>query len=418
MIAIIDGNNFYVSCERVFQPSLNAKPVVVLSNNDGCVVARSNEAKLLGIKMGTPIFQIKDLIDSANVKVFSSNYELYGDMSARMMSCLYNFSDSVEEYSIDESFLNVPGANSNNLDNYSDSIKKHVYKVIGIPVSVGISHTKSLAKVANKLAKKFRQKSGYFHLIDQDSIDRALKWFPIEDLWGIGRKYAQFLQSNGIYNAFDFINMPDQWVKTHLTIEGLRLKRELQGEICFDIETIPSDKKNICIARSFGRNLTELRHVAAALSNYVDIASLKLRKQKSVAQSLMVFVHTNRFSTDLPQYSQNIVIKLPQASNDTIYLSRLAINGLTSIFRPGYEYKKVGLLLCDLIPDDSVQLDLFAPPSEQSSLIESYDSINARFGKRSIQIAEQSFESPWAMRQGNLSPCYTTRFSDLMKVVC
>lgn len=418
MIALVDGNNFYVSCQRVFEPSLNGKPVVVLSNNDGCVVARSNEAKKLGIKMGVPIFQIKELVDTHNVRVFSSNYELYGDLSSRMNNCFSNFSSNIEIYSIDESFLEVPGQNSDNLDNYSDSLRKYVYRATGLPVSVGISHTKALAKVANKIAKKFRPKSGYFHLTDQDLIERALKWFPIEDLWGIGRQYAKFLNSNGVYTAFEFISKPDSWVQTHMTIEGLRLKKELQGEVCYDLETSPPNKKNISIARSFGRNLSEMKHVGAALSHYVDLAAAKLRKQKSVAQSLMVFVHTNRFSSGSHQYSQNILIQLPEPSNDTLLLSRYALKGLDSIFRHGFEYKKCGILLLDLIPQNAVQLNLFSRASDRCSLIESYDSINARFGKRSIQTAAQGFDAPWAMRQAALSPRYTTRFSDFLKVVC
>lgn len=419
MYALIDCNNFYASCERVFQPKLENKPIVVLSNNDGCVIARSNEAKALGVPMGAPAFEYKELFEKNNINVFSSNYALYGDMSNRVMQTLATFSPDIEIYSIDEAFLKFTGFELFNFDSIGKEIRYKVTKGTGIPVSVGFAHTKALAKVANKIAKKFAERTGNVYIIDTDEKRiKALKWLPVEDVWGIGRQHAKRLQKLNIKTAFDFTQMQDTWVQKNMSIVGLRLKRELEGIPCLDLEEV-QNKQNIATTRSFDTNLTDYHKIQERVSTFAVSCAEKLRKQQSCCNALMVFIHTNRHRKDLPQYSQNIVVKIPFPTNSNIELAHYATIGLQKIFKKGFAYKKAGVIVMEFTPQDTEQVKLFENSNpKHKALMQAVDIINQRIGKAKIKLACQDLQKTWKMRQEKLSPCYTTRLSDVIQIKC
>ena len=348
--AHIDCNNFYASCERVFNPSLRDKPVIVLSNNDGCAIARSNEAKKLGIKMGEPAFKIKDIIEKHDVAVFSANFELYGDMSNRVFSILGGFSAKIEIYSIDECFLDLEGITTD-LRTYGLEMKQRVEKWTHIPISIGIGATKALAKTATRVAKKFAAQTGGVHYIDsEEKRIKALKWLDIADVWGIGRQYSKRLLAYNIKNAYQLTMMSDDWVKRHLTVVGLRLKYDLQGIPTIRLDEI-KDKKNIATTRTFDNMLGDIRDIRERVSTFAVKCSEKLRKQKSCCNAIQVFITTNYFREDMPQYSNSIVVKLPFATNSAIELANFATLALEKIFRPGYKYKKAGVIVLDFSPE-------------------------------------------------------------------
>ncbi|NLW48535.1 MAG: Y-family DNA polymerase [Firmicutes bacterium] len=417
MFALVDCNNFYVSCERVFNPALNGKPVVVLSNNDGCVIARSNEAKALGIKMGVPAFQITEFFQKNDVAVYSSNYALYGDLSHRVMSSLGQFTPELEIYSIDEAFLNLIGLPVNYRE-YARKIRRTVLKNIGIPVSVGIGPTKVLAKTANYYAKKTPENQGIYVLDSPTKINEALKLFNVEDIWGIGRQYSKLLKSLGIKTAWDFTQLQDSWVKKRMTIVGLRVKKELEGISCLELELIPAAKKVICTSRSFGESQTELELLREAVATYAARCAAKLRKQHSCAGMLMVFIHTNGFKTDEPQYEKNFVCKLPVATNSTMELIRYALFALKAIYQRGFRYKKAGVLVLDIVPEDQVQGSLFdnVDRHKQAVIMKTMDGINTKYGRDTLKIAVQGSGRKWKLRQEKLSPCYTTRWKDIITI--
>jgi DNA polymerase V len=420
MFALVDSNNFYVSCERVFNPSLNCKPVVVLSNNDGCIIARPNEAKQLGIKMGAPAFKMADQLQKNNVAVFSSNYALYGDLSYRVMSTLGQFTPELEIYSIDEAFLNLAGMPVD-LEEYAQRIRLTVLKNIGIPVSVGVGPTKVLAKAANHYAKKVPQNQGICVLDGPEKIKEVLPKFPIDEVWGIGRQYANLLKSLNVNTAWEFMQMQDSWVKQKMTVVGLRVKKELEGISCLGIELIPSAKKAICTSRSFGKSQTDLAPIREAVATFAARCAYKLRKQHTCAGSIMVFIHTNGFKEDEPQYAQNFVCKLPVATNSNLELIKYALYGLKAIYREGYRYKKAGVIVLDIVPEDYIQGSLFdkldsADHQKQADIMRTMDQINAKYGSNTIRIAVQGSGQRWKLRQEKLSPCYTTRWSDIISV--
>lgn len=332
MFALVDCNNFYASCERVFNPSLNGKPVVVLSNNDGCVIARSNEAKSLGIPMGAPSFEYEKLFVKHQVNVFSSNYALYGDMSNRVMNILSTYSPEIEIYSIDEAFLKLQGFEQHyNLEAYSKEIIQNVTRSTGIPISIGIAPTKSLAKVANKIAKKFSLRTGGTYVIDsEDKIKKGLLWTKIGDVWGIGRKHEKRLLKIKVHNAWEFTQLPNQWVQKEMSIVGLRLKRDLSGERILDLEDA-AIKKNIAVTRSFEKMYSNFEDIRERVSTYAGKAAVKLRRQNSCCSMIYVFLHTNGFREDLPQYRANIAVHIPHPTNSSIELIKAAITGLKKI---------------------------------------------------------------------------------------
>lgn len=418
MFALVDCNNFYASCERVFQPHLKNKPIVVLSNNDGCVIARSNEAKKSGIPMGAPAFEYKELFEKEQIQVFSSNYALYGDMSSRVMDLLSEFTPEIEVYSIDEAFLKFEGFETHfNFEEIGKKIRYRLSKGTGIPVSVGFAHTKSLAKVANKVAKKFPAKTANVYVLDSEAKRiRALKWLSVEDVWGIGHQHAARLEKIGIKSAYEFTQLSNDWVKKHMSVVGLRLLKELQGTECLEME-MPSDKKNIATTRSFDTNFTGFEELRERVSTFAVTCAEKLRKQNSCANTLMVFIHTNGYRKDLPQYSRNYLLPLPFPTNSAIELSKQATQALKKIFRKGYSYKKAGVIVMDLSPEKAEQLNLFNNGNPRHrQLMETVDQLNAGMGTSKVKLASQDMERTWKMRQEMLSPRYSTRIQEAIKV--
>lgn len=418
MYGLIDCNNFYASCERVFNPLLNGKPIVVLSNNDGCVIARSNEAKALGIQMGAPAFKMNEIIDNNHINVFSSNYTLYGDMSQRVMATIGRFSPDIEIYSIDEAFILFSGFENYNLNDYGQIITQTVKRNTGIPVSLGIAPTKTLAKLASKIAKKQLQYKNVFLLQGADMINSTLKDFDISDIWGIGRQHAKFLNENGVYSAFDFVNKSKSWVRKNLTVVGERTWLELQGVPCISIEKEPSDKKQICTARSFGEMITDFEFIAEATANYAARCAYKLRKQDACAATLMVFLHTNQYRKDLPQYFKNRIVQLPVPTNNTAEIVKYAVLALRDIFKKGFHYKKAGVIITEIVSANCIQGDLFDTTNreKQQKLMVVIDKLNDVIGKDKIRLATQGYGKKWKLRQEKLSPCYTTRFEDIITV--
>ncbi|WP_234733580.1 Y-family DNA polymerase [Tellurirhabdus bombi] len=418
MIAIADANNFYVSCERAFNPTLEKKPVVIMSNNDLCVIARSNEAKALGIKMGQPYFQAEEFIKAHDIQVFSSNYVLYGDMSARVMSTLAHFVEDVEVSSIDEAFLDLTSC-PGNPDDIGRQLKATVSQWTRIPLSIGIAPTKTLAKVANWYAKKAPESGGVLTFQDPDQINSALKNFEVDNLWGIGRRYATLLKKNHIHTAWDLSQVHDLWIEKHMTVNGLRLVHELRGLPCHPLEVEPTAKRVICVAPSFGQLIHDLPTIQMGLMNHLAQASRKLRAQNSAASSLTVFLHTNRYRTNAKYYSNSRFVQLPHPSGSLSELAKYASAALEAIFRFGYAYQKVGIYLTGLVPLHYQQPSIFTegPDPRHAKLSQAMDQLNHRFGRDKVRLAAQGYEERWQMKQRWLSRCYTTRWSDILEAM-
>ena len=418
MFALIDCNNFYASCERVFQPKLKNKPIVVLSNNDGCVIARSNEAKILGIPMGAVAFEYKRIFEQNNINVFSSNYALYGDMSNRVMTLLRDFSPDIEIYSIDEAFLKFDGFEKwFDFNTYGNQIRYKVTKGTGIPISVGIAPTKALSKVANKIAKKFPERTQNVYVIDtEDKRIKALKWLPIGDVWGIGSQHAKRLKKINVNTAYDFTQLTEDWVKTNMSIVGLRLYKELKGIPCLELEDV-QPKKNIATTRSFDKTYEDKAYIQERVSTFAVTCAEKLRKQNSNCNALMVFIHSNGFRKDLPQYGRNVVVKLPFPSNSSIDIAKYATIGLDKIYKKGYQYKKAGVIVMDITPEESKQINLFENSNEKHQpLMSIMDKINKSIGTTKVKLASQDIGRTWKMKQEKLSPRFTTRIAEIIKI--
>jgi len=418
MFALVDCNNFYCSCERVFRPDLQGKPIVVLSNNDGCAIARSEEAKALGIEMGAPYFTIRELVKRHNIHVFSSNYTLYGDMSSRVMETLQQFSTRVENYSIDEAFLDLSGHQPGRLEPLAASIRAEVRLATGIPVSIGLAPTKTLAKMANRFAKKQRASDGYYCTETKDEVTALLRWTTIGEVWGIGRNHRQMLNDAGITTAEDLLAMPEAWMRKHMTVVGLRLLNELKGIPCIPFEDLPADKEAICTSRSFGKLLTELEDIKTAVANFASACARKLREQKSCASVVQVFVQTNSFRKGDGQYHNAIPIYLPVATNLTQEIIFYALSGLQKIYRKGYNYMKAGVVVTRMVPEDKVQAGLFDTKDRFKGkfLVESMDGINRGLGRELVKHASQLGGDDWKMNRSFLSPSYTTRLDQVRKI--
>lgn len=420
--ALVDCNNFYVSCERVFHASLRARPVIVLSNNDGCVVARSNEVKKLGIKMGQPIFECEELIRKHDIQIFSSNYSLYADMSARVMKVLSQFSPRLEVYSIDEAFLDLSEQNIDDLSEFGRTIKARVLQFTGIPVSVGIASTKCLTKVANEIVKKDARYEGVldFTALSEQATDEILAKVAIEDVWGIGSKYSLFLMNHGILNAKDLKYADEKWIRRYLTVVGERIVLELRGTACIPLEAERPAKKGIMCSKSFGRDVTRLEELEEIIATYTARAAEKLRSQDSLTSCITVFIRTNAFK-DTPQYSNSFSQRIPYPTAFTPELIRHALKGLRAMYRDGYTYKKAGVFLTKIIPQDGVQPDLFSEFSlydyyKQARLMYLIDAINKMYGRDTLFFAVQGITRPWKMRQSRLSGHFTTRWSDILTI--
>lgn len=417
MIALVDCNNFYVSCERVFAPRLNGRPVVVLSNNDGCVISRSQEAKSLGIRMGEPFFKRRRTLDRQGVEIFSSNYPLYADLSDRVMNILSQFTNELEIYSIDEAFLSIKGKSSSAIVRARE-IERIVRKWTGIPVSVGTARTKVLAKIANETAKKHADQGGVCDLsgIPKKRLDDILDRFPIEEVWGIGYRYAELLRKHGIDTALKLKNSDIRWVRKNLTVTGEKIVRELNGMQCFEISTAFKNKKKITCSRSFGVRVTEPENLKEALSSYTMIAASKLRKQKSLCKGIYVFITTGRFDKDA--YSKGLSRSLPAATADTSKLITAGHDLLNKIFRDGKRYAKAGVVLFDITPEKETPSDLFLRTYQESGkdrLMSTLDALNDKWGSGTVEYASAGIDRTWKMSQKFLSAKYTTSWSSLPK---
>ncbi len=416
IFALVDCNNFYVSCERVFDPKLKDVPVVVLSNNDGCVIARSNEAKALGIRMGAPAFKCKDLFERHGVRVFSSNYSLYGDMSARVMNCLGSLVPDMKIYSIDEAFLLLNNF-SESPETFARRIRQTVLRWAGIPVSIGIGPTKTLAKIANRFAKKHPEHGGVLDLTNNPDKASYLKQTPTEDIWGIGGKHSLFLRSYNIRNALDFSRQARDWVKSKMTVTGLQTLLEIQGIPCLSLEDSFVPNKTIISSRSFGGCVGSLDQLKEALACYVSRAAEKLRWQRALCTCIMVFIHTNRFRKDHPQHSCARQLRLLHSTDYTPLLIRNAHDILEKIYRPGHEYKKAGVMLSGIEPRLERQLTFFTPPKirriKERKLMEAMDRINSRWGRGTLKPAAMGTVKKRKMQRNLLSPRYTTSWHEL-----
>ena len=415
VFALVDCNSFYASCEKVFNPKLEGKPVVVLSNNDGCVIARSQEAKDVGVKMGEPAFKMTDLIEKNEVNVFSANFALYGDMSQRIMNVLADFTPELEIYSIDEAFLDFSGFHKQDFTEYGNKIRKTILQWTGIPVSVGIAHTKTLAKIANHLAKKSKKCNGVLDLTKPEYIQKALEKTLVEDIWGIGRQYSKFLRKHGITNALAFSKADKSWVRKYLKVVGLRTMEELCGKSCLSLDLVIPDKQTICTSRSFGTAVTSFEDMEEAVSTFTSRCAEKLRMQNSCAAALTVFVMTNRFSKDL-KYVNGKTIQLPVATNNTGELIEYALKVLKLLFREGYKYKKTGIIVNDLVPENEVQQSFWdnLNRNKHHDLMNVIDKISATMGHDTIKFAIQGTKKRWKLKQEKLSPGYTTKWDEIL----
>lgn len=422
---LVDCNNFYVSCERVFNPTLKNKPVVVLSSGDACIIARSNEAKALGIPMGAPTYKYQELFKQYEVIVYSANFSLYADMSARVMRTLGEFASEIEIYSVDESFLHVSEYNypiqyshKYYYTGYGHYLKNCIQQRLGIPVSIGIGTTKTLAKVAVEFAKKVPAFDGVFDVEAQSDKNELLQKIEVKDIWGIGWRSAKKLQANGVHSAYDFMQLEDSWIRKHMTITGLKTVHELRGIRCLDLQDIQEPRDSICVSRLFGDKLSSIEPIKEALAFYVSTAAQKLRAQKSLAQGLKVFLITNRYhDADNFFWSTECTFSMPTAYTPTLIQTALVC--LERIYRPGFLYKKVGAILYDLVPFDCLQLNTYEQPpniDRQTNIMKTIDRMNSRWGKDKVFFAACGTERQWKMKQAKKSPSFTTRWDELLTI--
>ena len=418
--ALVDVNNFYVSCERVFQPRLEGVPVVVLSNNDGCAVARSNEVKALGVKMGTPWFQMQDLARQHGILAFSSNYTLYGDMSNRVSRILRDFCPDLEVYSIDESFLRIEtvaqlygGAVA-----MGQQMRARIRQWTGLPVCVGFGPSKTLAKFANHLAKKHAEFDGVcdLHALSRPQRLGWMKRVDVGEVWGVGSRIRKRLSALGIDTVLDLRNASPKAMRSHFGVVMERTCNELRGISCLELEDMAPSKQQIMCSRSFGKAVETLDELRESVTTYLATAAEKLRRQHSVAGAVYVFVMTNRFKENEPQYNAGMTVPLAEPTDDTRVLTHAALKGLAAIFRPGYRYKKAGVLLTVLSDKNSRQSTLFddqAAREKSTRLMAAIDAINRAYGRDTVHLAVSGTQQRWAMRAGNRSPNYTTRWDEL-----
>ncbi len=413
-IALIDCNSFYVSCERLFNPKIQNIPVVVLSNNDGCVISRSAEAKKIGIKMGEPYFKVKNLVKKNNVQIFSSNYALYGDLSRRVMKVLKGFTNKIEIYSIDEAFLDLSHIKDEYVEKYGIEIRERVLKWTGIPTSVGISNTKTLSKIANHIAKK--NKTGVTYL--KKNIDEVLKNFDISDVWGVGRQLSKLYEKNGINNAFKLKNISNSWVKKSTNVLGAKTVMELRGIACINLETEETKRKSCCVSRSFGKKVESLEKLKESITTHCLNAAEKIRMDKQTTRAITVFIRTSPFDKHRKYYSNSITIELPVATDNSLELVKTSISGLKKIYKYGYFYQKAGVILSKLRESSENELSLLAPILEKKSktLMKAIDLTNAKYGRNAISIAQAGVNNDWKMRKQHSSRIDTATFDLLPKI--
>lgn len=417
MIGLCDCNNFFVSCERVFNPSLEGRPVIVLSNNDGCVVARSNEAKAIGIKMGQPLYQIRNLIKEQNIAVHSANYHLYGDMSHRVMSLLKQHVRHIEIYSIDEAFLYLDDIPTEKLKSFGEELARTVRRCTGIPVSIGISPTKTLAKIASKLCKRYPGLKSACLMYRDEDVTKVLSTYPVSDIWGIGRRHGKMLAGLHIDTAGQFCALSEEWVQNRMGITGVRTWNELHGKSCITFTHQIADRQSITVSRSFSKELYDIEELHRAISTFAGIAAEKLRKQRSAAQQLQVFILTNRHRDDRPQHHESAVKHLITPTDSTLEIVKEAATLLTKIYRKGFGYKKAGISLSAIEPADTVQGELFdtIDRPKHKQLMAAIDKINATQGHDAVKIVSQGSLTEHTNRQ-YVSKQYTTKWEDIIVV--
>ena len=423
MYALVDCNNFYASCERVFQPKFNGKPVAILSNNDGCVISRSNEAKEAGVLMGVPAFKIRELVKEKNVKLFSSNYPLYGDLSNRVMAILGQFTPNVEIYSIDEAFLNFDGLNVLDYHDYGLQMKTRVQKWVGIPVCIGFAPTKALSKVANKIAKEFQYRTNGVYVIDtEEKRVKALKWTKIEDVWGIGYRTKKKAKLQNIITALDFTApQHEAWIKKEMGVIGLRLKCELEGKSVLDLEPVTEQKKSIATTRSFPKQISDFDLLRERIATFAAVCAEKLRKQNSCCHTIIVMLVVDKHSVKASKYYFNMAVTLPYASNSTLTISNAAIELLKKLHKgnEGIRFKKAGVVVTELIDEDKKQFQLFDEENPKHlALMKAMDQLNNKIGDAKVKLATQNLKLTWNMNQNHLSPKYTTRFNEILEIKC
>jgi len=420
MYALVDCNNFYASCERVFQPQFNGLPVVVLSNNDGCIISRSEEAKQLGIAMGAPEFKVRKELEQHKVKVFSSNYPLYGDMSKRVMTLLGNFTPDVEVYSIDEAFLNFEKVKIENYTNYGIEIKDYIQKCLSLPVCIGIAPTKTLSKVANRIAKKFPKQTNGIYVIDTEEKQlKALKWLAIEDVWGIGYRLSKKMKLKNINTAYDFtLPQNEVFIKMTMGVVGMRLKMELEGNPIIETDEIET-KKSIAVTRSFEHSITNFEDLKERVATFATVCSEKLRLQKSSCSTILLYLMKDRFDSEVQQYSATHFITLPFPSSASFTISNAVIAKLKEVYEPNTVYKKAGVIVMQLVNDNEIQLNLFEAENPKfKKLMTTIDCCNQKVGGKKIRLASQDLNRTWKMKQNHLSNQYTTKISEILTIKC
>jgi DNA polymerase V len=416
IFALVDCNNFYVSCERIFEPSLEGRPVVVLSNNDGCVVSRSNEAKKLGIGMGVAFFQVKDLAEKHGVVALSSNYTLYADMSRRVMETLCNFTPEIEIYSIDEAFLNLSGF-GDNLADYGRTIRQTVKQWTGMPVSIGIAETKTLAKIANRIAKRLPEAAGVFELTEQTRIDEALALTDVEHIWGIGIKTCIKLKRAGIKTALALRGVDTEWMRRRFGVTGVRTVYELRGICCYELEEQPPAKKGITVSRMFGRKVETVEELKEAIASYASRAGEKLRDEGLAAGAMTVYVMTSRFVEPRKRYFNSHCVNFPTATNYTPELIEYATAAIERLYKKGFLYTKAGLILGELVPEGRVQGNLFDQADRQKSrrLMRAIDAVNQKLPDSLLIWAAEGIDQPWQAKFAKRSKRYTTQWDELVE---
>lgn len=417
MYALVDCNNFYASCERVFNPNLRQKPIAILSNNDGCVISRSDEAKTLGLPMGAPIFKWEAFCKVNHIQVFSSNYPLYGDMSNRVMKILEQFTPDVEVYSIDEAFLEFKGFKNYDFNDYGNQIRKRILKWTGIPTCVGIAPTKALSKVANKIARKFPNETKGVYVIDsEEKRTKALKWTKIEDVWGIGWGLQKQLKAKGCKTAFDFVQLTDDWVRKTFSITEWKLKKDLEGHAKILLDA-PKNKRAIATARSFDYTYSDINYIKERISTFATSCAEKLRKQGSSCHIIIVTLRSDTFKKDLEQHRASKHVSLTFPTDSSLIISNEAVKAVTSIFKKGIKYKKAGVIVTGLVPSDNFQLDIFEHENpKHKSLMAAIDGLNEKYRNHKIKIGNQDLKRTWKMRQERLSPKFTTDINEIIFV--
>lgn len=421
MYALVDCNNFYASCERVFQPQLNGKPIVVLSNNDGCIISRSDEAKALGIPMGAPEFKVREELKQKNILAFSSNYPLYGDMSQRVMDILRDFTPNVEEYSIDEAFVNFDGVKVNDFHKYGMEMKNRLLQWLSIPVCVGFAETKALSKVANKISRKFpTQTQGVYVIDSEEKRIKALKWTKIEDVWGIGFRLKKKMKDKNIHTAYDFtLPQHESFIKTVMGVTGLRLKMELEGKSVLKLDNPLEDKKSIAITRTFKKKMSDISDIKERISTFATVCAEKLRKQNSCCYNVIVLLVKDRHNAANERYYFSQMETLPFASNSSLTISGAAVSLLKKLYEPGETYLKAGVIVTGLMPENKKQLHLFEEENPKHlKLMKVMDDYYKKTGERKIRLGNQDLQHTWIMNQNFLSDRCTTEFNEILKIKC